>query len=89
MNKLDITRRVQKFLETLPPKQFRQVVNKVLALLVEPEPPDSKQLSGFSYRRADVGEYRIIYRVEGDVVKIALIGKRNDNEVYRDVERLQ
>jgi mRNA interferase RelE/StbE len=73
MNKLDITRRAQKFLETLPPKQFRQVVSKIFALLAEPEPPDSKQLSGFPYRRADVGEYRIIYRVEGDLVKIALI----------------
>ena len=89
MNKLDITHRIKKFLETLPPKQFRQVVNRVLALLAEPEPPDSKQLPGFPYRRADVGEYRIIYRLEGDVIKIALIGKRSDDEVYRDVERLQ
>jgi mRNA interferase RelE/StbE len=88
MNKLNLTRRVQKFLETLPPKQFRQIVNKILALLAEPEPPDSRQLSGFPYRRADVGEYRIIYRMEGDTVRIALIGKRNDDEVYRDVERL-
>jgi mRNA interferase RelE/StbE len=89
MKKLDLTRRSKKFLENLPPKPFRQIVNKVFALLVDPEPPDSKALSGFPYRRADVGEYRVIYRIEGDVVRVALIGKRNDDEIYRDVQRLQ
>ena len=89
MKKLDLTLRSRKFLETLPPKPFRQIVSKVFALLVDPEPPDSKALSGFPYRRADVGEYRIIYRIEGEVLRVALIGKRNDDEVYRDIRRLQ
>jgi len=89
MKKLDLTFRSKKFLEILPPKPFRQIVNKVFALLVDPEPPDSKALSGFPYRRTDIGEYRIIYRIEGDMVRVILIGKRNDDEVYRDIQRLQ
>lgn len=89
MRKLDLTLRSKKFLENLPAKPFRQIVSKVLALLVDPEPPDSKALSGFPYRRADIGEYRIIYRIEDDVIRVALIGKRNDDEVYRDLQRLQ
>ena len=89
MRKLDLTLRSKKFLENLPAKPFRQIVSKVLALLVDPEPPDSKTLSGFPYRRADIGEYRIIYRIEDDVIRVALIGKRNDDEVYRDLQRLQ
>ena len=88
MRKLDLTSRSRKFLETLPPKQFRQIVSKIFTLMDNPEPPDSKQLVGFPYRRADIGEYRIIYRVEDDVLRIALVGKRNDAEVYRDLERL-
>ena len=35
-----------------------------------------------------IGEYRIIYRIQEDILKIALIGKRNDAEVYRQLERL-
>jgi len=89
MRKLDLTLRSKKFLENLPPKPFRQIVSRVFALLVDPEPPDSKALSGFPYRRTDIGEYRIIYRIEGDVLRVALIGKRNDDEIYRDVQRLQ
>ena len=40
------------------------------------------------YRRVDIGEFRIIYRVEDDSVKVAVAGKRNDNDVYRKFEKL-
>ena len=36
----------------------------------------------------DIGEYRIIYRIEEDLLKIALVGKRNDSAVYRELARL-
>ena len=83
MLKLDLTRAARRFVDDLPPKQFRQVVNKVLALMDDPEPADSLQLKGQPFRRADIGEYRIVYRVEADCLRVALIGKRNDGEVYR------
>ena len=82
MLKLDVTRQVRKFLDILPPKQFRQVVNKILSLMVDPKAADSKKLEGYLYYRVDIGEYRIVYRVEGDCLKVALAGKRNDSEIY-------
>ncbi len=86
--KLEITKAAGKFLESLPPKQFRQVVLSVLKLRQDPEPNDSKQLIGYTaYRRVDVGEYRVIYKLEADTVYIALIGKRNDDEVYKKFGR--
>lgn len=85
---LDISRRAVRFLDQLPPKQFRQVVSKVLSLLDDPEPQDSQRLIGYPWRRADIGEYRIVYRVESDVCKVAVIGKRNDDEVYRELRGL-
>jgi len=86
--KLNITKQVLKFFRPLPAKQYRQVFNKVLALMEDPEPPDSSPLVGYPYRRADIGEYRIVYRVEEDCLKVALIGKRNDDEVYRQIKGL-
>ncbi|MEW6667292.1 MAG: type II toxin-antitoxin system RelE/ParE family toxin [Thermodesulfobacteriota bacterium] len=80
MLRLDLTRQARRFLETLPPKQFRQVVNKVFSLMSN---PDAIQMQGYPYRRSDIGEYRIVYRVESDTLKVACIGKRNDEEVYR------
>jgi len=84
MLKLDITKSSGKFIKKLPPKQFKQVVGTILSLRENPKPHDSKQLIGYpEYQRVDIGEYRIIYRVETGTVYIATIGKRNDDEVYK------
>ena len=89
MYKPDITKAVDRFLKKLPPKQFRQVVQTILKLRFDSNPHDSKQLIGsLAYKRVDIGEFRIIYHVEDDVAKIALVGKRNDNDVYRKFEKL-
>lgn len=71
------------FLDTLPPKQFRQVARKILALADDPIPPDSRLLKGYPYRRADAGEFRIVYDLTESSLRIVLVGKRNDDEVYR------
>ncbi len=84
MHKIDITKAAGKFIEKLPPKQYRQVISTIFDLRENPTPNDSKQLSGYpEYHRADIGEYRIIYRFDNDTVYIAVIGKRNDDEVYK------
>jgi mRNA interferase RelE/StbE len=84
MHKIDITKSAGKFIKKLPPKQYRQVVGTILALRENPTPHDSKQLSGYpEYQRADIGEYRIVYRFDKDTVYIAVVGKRNDDEVYK------
>ena len=90
MYKLDMTKAAGKFVQKLDAKQFRQVLTTILKLREEPEPHDSKQLMGSpEYRRLDIGEYRIIYRVKIDTVKIAVVGKRNDEDVYRRFKRKQ
>ena len=84
MLKIDITKSAGKFIKKLPPKQFKQVVGTILGLRENPKPHDSKQLIGYpEYKRVDIGEYRIIYRVDTGTVYIATIGKRNDDEVYK------
>ncbi len=75
--RLDLGRDAAKFLETLPPKQFRQVTLRIFDLLREPLAPDTLALRGHAdFRRADIGEYRIIYRLEAEVVKVALVGTK-------------
>ena len=89
MHNLNITKSVDKFLKNLKPKQFRQILQTILRLRLDPHPHDSKQLIGSpEYKRVDMGEFRIIYRVESDVVKIVLVGKSNDNDVYKRFKRL-
>lgn len=88
--KLDLTKQAASFLDGLPSKQYKQVASRVHGLMREPNPHDVKHIHGRpGYRRVDVGEYRIIYAVEGDTIKVPVIGKRNDDEVYRILDRKQ
>jgi len=85
MLKLLVSKKAQKFLDNLPPKQFRQIMKKVFSLLENPRPHDSEELRGYPFLRNDAGEYRIIYDVQGDTLRLILVGKRNDVEVYRQL----
>ena len=53
------------------------------SIMSEPYPNDSKKLIGYDFYRVDVGEYRVIYAVHHDELHIVLIGKRNDDQVYK------
>lgn len=85
---LELTHQAKGFHEQLDPKQFRQIVRKLFALMEDPRPADAKPLHGYPFWRVDVGEFRIVYRVEQGVFKITLIEKRNDDEVYKKLGRL-
>ncbi len=89
MLKVDILRTAAKSLRRLPPKHRKQVARKIYGLRDDPAPNDSKHLKGTptAYPRAGVGEYRIIYRVDHDTLRVILVGKRNDQEVYRRLRR--
>jgi mRNA interferase RelE/StbE len=86
---LDLDSRAKRFIGKLPPKHARQIGDKLAALLGNPFPPDSKRLKKSIYWRADSGEYRIAYKVIGRTLYVPIIGKRNDDEVYRRLRRLE
>ncbi len=89
MLRIELRRDARKFLRRLPPQQNRRVARKIAELSEDPNPPDSKQLKGKAseYQRAAIGEYRIVYRVEGETLRVFLIGKRGDSDVYRRLAR--
>lgn len=80
---LDMSNKARKSLEDLENKHFKQVAVKMLSLLRNPYPNDSEHLSGSQYRRIDIGEYRIIYDVQQDIVQVLAIGPRNDGAIYK------
>jgi mRNA interferase RelE/StbE len=84
---LDLSKSASSFLESLPAKQYKQIVERIFALRGNQDPHDSRHLAGHSgFKCVDQGEYRIIFYVEKDVVRVPVIGKRNDDEVYRQLK---
>jgi mRNA interferase RelE/StbE len=90
MLKLDLSKKAAKFLKKLPPKHGRQLALKIHSLQENPYPHDYSHLKGSlgNYLRVGAGEYRIIYEVIGDTLYVILVGKRNDDEIYGQMQRL-
>jgi mRNA interferase RelE/StbE len=80
---LDMSNNARKYLDGLESKYFKQVASKMLSLLRDPYPNDSEHLSDSKYRRVDIGEHRIIYRMNENIIEILAIGARNDGSVYK------
>jgi mRNA interferase RelE/StbE len=85
---LDLSKQAFSFLEQVPVKQGRQIAEKLLALCNDPSAIPSEALKGYApLRRAKAGEFRIVFVVEGDFLRVRVIAKRNDDEVYKMLKR--
>jgi mRNA interferase RelE/StbE len=62
----------------------RQVVAKLERLADNPRPPGSKELEGTAdLHRVRVGDYRIVYRVEDQVLLVLVVRVAHRSDVYR------
>jgi len=88
MLKINFSKQAEKFLLAVPAKHGRQIAGKISILISDPDALQSIELRGYApWRRVKSGEYRIIYRIDGNDLNIDIIGKRNDDEVYRLIKR--
>lgn len=90
MLELNLSKQSGKFLKSLKgSKQGRQIRQKIEALLEDPYPNDSILMKNAEdYHRADIGEYRIIYRVEAKKeLQVKIVAQRNDSKVYKLFDR--
>lgn len=85
MLNISLSKDAKNFIAHLPKKHARQIVVKIKELSITGHAQDSKLLhsSNGKYFRVDSGEYRIVYQKQDDELLILLVGKRNDNEIYK------
>ena len=86
--RIDLSKQAAEFLREVAPKQSRQIAEKLKRRALSPSALPSDALRGYApMRRLKSGEFRIIFALEGAVVQVRLIGKRNDDEIYKALER--
>jgi mRNA interferase RelE/StbE len=62
----------------------RRITEKVTALCENPFPPGSKKLKALpDHFRIRVGDYRVIYRIDGKRVVVVIVRIGHRREVYR------
>jgi mRNA interferase RelE/StbE len=90
MLNLDLSKEAAKFLQKMPAKHARQVAERIMALRQAPSEVPTEDLKGYApFRRLTSGEYRIVYFIEGETVFVTLVGKRNDDDIYKQLARLK
>ncbi|MGK2956055.1 MAG: type II toxin-antitoxin system RelE family toxin [Solirubrobacterales bacterium] len=69
-------------LRKLDPQVRRRIQGAIALLAEDPRPPSARPLKGRPGMRVRVGDYRIIYTVEDDVLLIVVVALGHRREVY-------
>lgn len=87
MKTIDLSKDAEKSLKSLPKKHRQQIAEKLRLLAGDSISGDPLKGALKDYSKLASGEYRIIYFLDGAVIKVVLIEKRNDAAVYKKTKR--
>ena len=81
MYRIIVKKPAKKFIDRLPKNEKQRIVDAIERL---PKGEDIKPLKGHpGLLRLRVGEYRIIYSVDNDVLTVYVLDAGNRGEIYR------
>ncbi len=80
---IELRKSVEKDILRLPIGVRRRVVTAIEALRDNPYPTGSSRLSGRDAYRIRVGLYRVLYEVDGNVLRIEIVRVAHRREAYR------
>ncbi len=69
-------------IKKLPPEAKRRIQAAVELLAEDPRPPAAKKLTGRPEWRVRTGDYRVLYRIQDDVLTVVIVHARHRREVY-------
>ncbi len=79
-----ISRSVQKQLAKLSAEIQERIVESLAKLENNPSPSGSKKLKGRDGWRIRIGDYRVIYEINDQVLQVIVIHTGHRRDVYRD-----
>ncbi|MGC0368474.1 type II toxin-antitoxin system RelE family toxin [Microbacterium sp. SLBN-111] len=66
----------------LPPEAKRRIQAVIELLADEPRPPAAKKLTARPEWRVRTGDYRVLYRIQDDVLTVVVVHAGHRREVY-------
>ena len=66
----------------LPPEAKRRIQAVVELLAEEPRPPAAKKLTARPEWRVRTGDYRVLYRIDDDVLTVVIVRAGHRRDVY-------
>jgi mRNA interferase RelE/StbE len=81
--KIEIKKSAIKELHSIPQKDIQKIITKIKSLSSNPKPQGCTKLTNREDYRIRVGNYRIIYSINDDILIIIVIKLGHRKEIYR------
>ena len=83
--RIEFDRRVKKDLKSVNAQEINRIKAAISDLAKNPRPPGYKKLKGKKreFFRIRVGDYRVVYTVEDNVLLIVIVRVGHRREIYR------
>ena len=81
--KIEIKRSAAKELEKIPQKDREKIIERIQALSENPRPSQSKKLSGEEKYRIRQGDYRVLYQIYDEIIKVVVVRVAHRREAYK------
>lgn len=83
---IKILSKARRSIKKLPKSVQENIKSSIRNLAENPRPNNVKKLSGnHSLYRIRLGNYRIIYQIEDDILLIVIVMAGHRKEIYRDI----
>lgn len=87
--KLEFASRAAREFRKLPPQEQQRISVSIDRLIVNPYPPGSQKVQGHSdLFRIRVGNYRVIYDIQDDILIVLVVRIGHRRDVYRNMDEL-
>ena len=75
-----------RFLERMPEPDRGRTLQRIESLEDDPRPPGTKKVKGTPYHRLRSGIYRVVYRIEDNVLLVMVVRVGHRKDVYRELK---
>ena len=80
--RIEFAKGVRKDFKRLPKKDAERILKKIESLSENPRPPESKKLTNDDSHRIRIGNYRVIYDIQDQVLVVLVLKVGNRKDVY-------
>ena len=87
---IEFTNKAEKDLGKLPKQTIARILDKIDKLVDDPRPSGHKKLNDFhvpnapdDFYRIRIGDYRVIYAIEEEIITITVVKVAHRKEVYK------
>jgi len=84
--RIEIKRSAAKSLKKIPKANRKRIVDKIDSLAESPPNPDTTKMKGNNpFHKVRVGDYRIVYEIQEDVLMILVVKIGHRKDIYKNL----